>query len=464
MLDQLVGGPSIVFKRLAIKNETFIKSHLYHNPKICQIIKGFDVNALYLWSLAQNMPLGYFMRYKQEEGYHPKTPHKFGLASYQWLSWVAATEGKFIEHGFNVGEHRLTPRNLPVDGFCEESKEAFEFLGCFFHGCTICQSQDGVNLLNGKTFQELHQKIEEKIKVLEDCSFRVRFIWECQWKRLSLEEDVLLFTQTLKSVRPRCRLSFQKILKGVQSGELFGFVLADIYTPNHLKQFFNEFSPIFKNAMVGREDVGKLIKGFVENGLLKKPKRMLISSYFGKKILLTTPLAKWYLDHGLEITKIYEFVECTPKKPFEKFALDVSNGRRGGDVNFSRRILADTWKLIGNSGYSSSLLRKDRFRKISYHDQFTVDKAINSPRFVNLDVVDSDLYEVKSLKKHVTFDLPFQLGMFVYSWAKLKMLEFVYDCIKKFIPDDCFEFIEMDTDSLYLSLCSNSLDDVVKPI
>ena len=43
------------------------------------------------------------------------------------------------------------------------------------------------------------------------------------------------------------------------------------------------------------------------------------------------------------------------------------------------------------------------------------------------------------------------------------MLEFVFDCIKRYIPDDCYEFIEMDTDSLYLSLCSNSLDDVVKP-
>ena len=140
---------------------------------MCKIIQWFDANALYLSSLAQNMPLGYFVRYREAKGYHPETPHKFGLASYQWLSWVAATEGKFIEHGFNVGECRLTPRNLPVDGFCEESKEAFEFLGCFFHGCRVCQPQDGVNLLNGKTFQELCRKTEEKIKLLEECRFRV---------------------------------------------------------------------------------------------------------------------------------------------------------------------------------------------------------------------------------------------------------------------------------------------------
>ena len=132
--------------------------------------------------------------------------------------------------------------------------------------------------------------------------------------------------------------------------------------------------------MVGREDIGELMKGFAEeNGLLKKPRRMLISSYFSEKILLTTPLVKWYLDHGLEITKIYEFIKYTPEKTFEKFGLDVSKVRRIGDLDNSKTILANTWKLIGNSGYSASLLRKDKFHKISYHDQSTVDKAfINS--------------------------------------------------------------------------------------
>ena len=31
----------------------------------------------------------------------------------------------------------------------------------------------GVNFVNGKTFQELRQNTEEKIKLLENCGFRV---------------------------------------------------------------------------------------------------------------------------------------------------------------------------------------------------------------------------------------------------------------------------------------------------
>ena len=212
-------------------------------------------------------------------------------------------------------------------------------------------------------------------------------------------------------------------------------------------------------------EIGELIKRFAEeNKLLKKPRKILISSYFGERILLTTPLVKWYLDHGLEITKIYKFIEYASEKTFEKFGFDVSNARRIGNSDSPKTSLANTWKLIGNSNYLASLLKKDKFRKISYHDQSTVDKAINSPRFVNLDLVDSDRYKVKSLKKHITFDLPLQVGLFVHSLAKLKMLEFLYDCIKKYIPDDCFEFLKMDSDSLYFSLCSDSLDELVNPL
>ena len=81
-----------------------------------------------------------------------------------------------------------------------EPQEAFEFLECFWHGCGSCQLQDEINPVNGKTFQELHQKTKEKIKLLEEYGFHVRFIWECQWKRLSLKREIISFTQTLKSV------------------------------------------------------------------------------------------------------------------------------------------------------------------------------------------------------------------------------------------------------------------------
>ena len=60
--------------------------------------------------------------------------------------------------------------------------------------------------------------------------------------------------------------------------------------------------------------------------------RYLIGSMFGKKILLITPLLKWYLENGLVVTKVYQLIQFQPKKCFERFANQVSDDRRAGKI------------------------------------------------------------------------------------------------------------------------------------
>ena len=50
----------------------------------------------------------------------------------KWLSWLAEKEGIAIEHGRNGGERRVGKYSL--DGYCEETRTAYEFQGCFWHG------------------------------------------------------------------------------------------------------------------------------------------------------------------------------------------------------------------------------------------------------------------------------------------------------------------------------------------
>lgn len=57
-----------------------------------------------------------------------------------------------------------------------------------------------------------------------------------------------------------------------------------------------EMTPIFKNTMVSREDIGPIMKQYAETKkVMSQPRKMLIGSYFGEKILLATPLLKWYV-------------------------------------------------------------------------------------------------------------------------------------------------------------------------
>ena len=99
--------------------------------------------------------------------------------------------------------------------------------------------------------------------------------------------------------------------------------------------------------------------------LLKKPKKYLISSYFGKKFLINKEMAEFYLSLKLKITRIYEFIEFYPQKCFETQANEIINSRREADVDKSKTVIALTNKLTGNSLYSASLLYREKNKYVS---------------------------------------------------------------------------------------------------
>ena len=180
-------------------------------------------------------------------------------------------------------------------------------------------------------------------------------MWECEW--LAQKSTNLNIKQFLSDNN----IGFKSVLQGnvtqaliiekVKRGEFFGFVQCDIYVPDHLQPYFSDLPPIFKNTNVSRDDIGEHMNKYcIENKLLAQPRRTLISSFFGKHIMLTTPLLKWYLHQGLIVTDIQQVVEYKPNACFKQFGEKVTSARREGDKNTDSSILADTWKLLGNSG------------------------------------------------------------------------------------------------------------------
>ena len=124
-----------------------------------------------------------------------------------------------------------------------------------------------------------------------------------------------------------------------------------------------------KNVLVGREDVGCYMKQKAEkHGFSKKPKRTLIGSHFGVEVLFSTDIVKYYLEKGLKITRIYEFIQFHPEKCFEKLTNQISDNRRAADQDASKNILRLTSKLLANSIYSASLLNKEKHRNITCSD------------------------------------------------------------------------------------------------
>ena len=185
-----------------------------------------------------------------------------------------------------------------------------------------------------------------------------------------------------------------------------------------------------------------------------------------RQILLATPLLQWYLEHGLVITKIYQLVEFQQQRCFRNFVQEVSDARRQWDIDPDTAIIADTNKVIGNSGYGSLIMDKTKHRAIKYvQGENETCLKVNDPLFQKLECLDEEeqYYEVEMAKCKIKLDLPIQLGYYILQYAKLRMLEFYYDFMDVYVDRADFEYCEMDTDSAYMAISGSNLEDVIKP-
>ena len=119
----------------------------------------------------------------------------------------------------------------------------------------------------------------------------------------------------------------------------------------------SNISPNFKEFFVGRDDIGEYKKTYAEkHGLLQHPSQMLTSNFHLKNGSVITPLFNFYLNLGLECTKINRFVEYFPQICFEGFVKSVVEARRLGDRNKNSRVIAETMKLLSNSSYRYQIM------------------------------------------------------------------------------------------------------------
>ena len=391
----------------------------------------------------------------------------------EWLEWTMHSNNIHLHHKFNGKEQAMGQRHIRVDGWDSQTKTVYQFHGCLFHGHGCCKTRGKtINPVNGKTLTELRENTQEITNYLRD-NVKVTVIekWECEWERDKQTNPQIRPFLSKKFIRNDnnpfrgfTEITCADIEKAVKDGSLFGLVQCDIRVPEHLYDYFSEMPPIFKNAQVSREDVGDFMNDYAKrHKLLSQPRRTLISSYFGRNILLTTPLLQWYLQHGLVVDDIQQVIEYQPQRCFKAFGETVSDARRKGDLDPSKAILADTFKLLGNSAYGKTITNIAKHTDVSYTDEKGTQKLVNDSLFRTLTPLTEHVFEVEMAKSKLNWNLPLQIGFFVYQYAKLRMLQFHFDLVDKYLSRDDYQLCEMDTDSLYMALSKPTFEEAVQP-
>ena len=247
--------------------------------------------------------------------------------------------------------------------------------------------------------------------------------------------------------------------------EWFGFAEVDIEVPEELWPEFEEFPPLFINRGVPDSAVPQHMHDYLQQSGRKRfpEQKKLLGVMSAKKILLYAPLLAWYLNQGLKLTAVYRTINYEPREIFSWFVNEVANNRRKGDAEKDKALLAEVFKLLGNSAYGKFIEAVERHTNTIYTcDEEEVDKSLRSARFKTLEEI-GPAYKVELRKSKITIDRPFQVGIVVYQLAKLRMLQFYYEFLAFYLDRRDFELIQMDTDSMYFALSRERLEDAIRP-
>ena len=330
------------------------------------------------------MPTGYPIIHPAEKQFKRKKLYFAGECA-DWLNWLSHSQGTKIQHGLTTGERRIG--KYKVDEYCEATKITYEFHGCWWHmhGCIDWNKYDDrKHPQRGTTMVQVAECDQQRRQWFEGKGYSVILMHECQWKtRVSGNPAIQDVVQKRHHPCEKYgRLSEGQLINMIKHGVLFAFVACDIKVPDHLQSHFEEMMPIFKYTEVQLEDIGEFMEKFAHNHKISQaPRRLLLGSYFGEKICLATPLVKWYLEHGLVITKIYKVVEYTPVAAFKDFTMEVANASFQGDWGQRYGLIAELVKLIRNSSHRRTITDKTKHHDLCFADEHQIETEIMDLNF-----------------------------------------------------------------------------------
>ena len=135
--EDVVDGPSIVFTRKAVVDETFIRKS---TTNLCKSFVGIDASQLYPYSMCQPMPTGLYTHWEfnSETSIIIPRQNKTRIFENMVMSYFQRTRPECkIESFFTTGRQKKIDC-FSVDGFCSHCNTVFEAMSCFYHFCS-CQ-------------------------------------------------------------------------------------------------------------------------------------------------------------------------------------------------------------------------------------------------------------------------------------------------------------------------------------
>lgn len=182
------------------------------------------------------------------------------------------------------------------------------------------------------------------------------------------------------------------------------------------------------------------------NGEQMKPFVGLVGTLYNKQNYgVHWQLLKWYIEHGLVVSKIHfavEFDEGDYLKKYVSLNIQIRNGRHD-------ELGKMVYKLLGNSIYGKTF--ESPFNRGNYMIVREPEKLrgiLEDGNLSSITPLEGGGYIVKMDAEEVLLDKPTYIGACVTEYAKLHMYKLFYDQLGRIFPG--IELVYTDTDSFII--------------
>ena len=250
------------------------------------------------------------------------------------------------------------------------------------------------------------------------------------------------------------------LINAIRNGEVYGFAVIDITTPQsiidkHLEDSFL-FPPIIQRKRLDESFLSDFMKQRYKESEKKLDMETVIQGYHGTDVFAITTLIQFWLNQGLKITDIKHFVQYQPGKALKPFAEKVTKLRIEATFD-GDEAKATSAKLAGNSGYGKcgeNVMRHTNTKVV--HDQGEMLKEAQKAFTMDQNEVINECeelvaWEVKQRKRTIADCKPVHFANAILQTSKLLFLEFMYYIYNHLQPGS-FRACYADTDSMCLAL------------
>ena len=180
--EDMVGGPSIVFTRKAVVDETFIRK----SENICKSIVDIDASQLYPYSMCQPMPTGLYTRWEYDTESNRFKPQQNKSRNFENMvtSYFQRQRPDCKIESFYTTETQNKSDCFKVDGFCGHCNTVFEDMGCFYHYCPCQEARPSLTEEDIERGNKNREMVQMRKQYIKEKGYNVVEMWECEWWNL----------------------------------------------------------------------------------------------------------------------------------------------------------------------------------------------------------------------------------------------------------------------------------------